>query len=235
MSVDPVSENPLSQFYPAFSWIVTLVVPVALVLTAMRVLMLPAFLHIEYNMPGFPPDRYGFTKEERLHWSKIALDYLLNSSDISFLEDLRFEDGSPVYNARELHHMVDVKKAVQAALTAWYLSLGALLALGLWAWRGGWWQAYLLSLSRGGWLTACLIGVLIFFVLLSFGVFFVAFHNVFFEPGTWMFNFSDTLIRLFPERFWRDIFIYVGALAMGGGFLLGYGLRLPLKPQATGA
>ena len=64
--------------------------------------------------------------------------------------------------------------------------------------------------------------MIIVFVLLSFGVFFVAFHNVFFDPGTWMFEFSDTLIRLFPERFWRDIFIYVGVLAGGAGLLIGF-------------
>ena len=40
-----------------------------------------------------------------------------------------------------------------------------------------------------------------------------------------MFEFSDTLIRLFPERFWRDIFIYVGILAGGAGLLIGFLLR----------
>jgi uncharacterized membrane protein len=63
-------------------------------------------------------------------------------------------------------------------------------------------------------------------MLLSFGVFFVAFHNVFFEPGTWVFYYSDTLIRLFPERFWRDIFLYVGGFAIISGLALGWGLKV---------
>jgi len=206
-------------------WLVTLLVPVALVLTAMRLMLTPAFLQLEYNMPGFPDDRYGFTKQDRLYWSRFALDYLLNSADISYLEDLRFEDGGEVYNQRELAHMIDVKIAVEAALLAWYLSMAGLFILGLLAWRGDWAADFLASLRRGGWLTVILLGTLIFIVILSFGVFFVAFHNVFFDAGTWMFKYSDTLIRLFPERFWRDIFIYVGLLAAGAGLALGIGLR----------
>ena len=214
-----------SVFYTGLSWLVTILVPVALVMTVVRLLMTPAFLQIEYSLPGFPDDRYGFTRQERLHWSNIALDYLLNSQDISFLGDLRFEDGQPVYNQRELRHMVDVKRTVQAALLVWYVSLLVLIALGLWAWRAGWLQFYRDGLARGGWLTVLLVGTIILFVAISFSVFFVAFHNVFFQPGTWTFLYSDTLIRLFPERFWRDIFIFVGVLSVGGGLGLALGLR----------
>ena len=45
----------------AIAWIVALLVPVALVLTAVRLLMTPAFVQIEYSTPGFPADPFGFT------------------------------------------------------------------------------------------------------------------------------------------------------------------------------
>lgn len=207
------------------SWLVSLLVPVVLVLTAMRLMMTTAFLNFEYNLPNFPVDRYGFTTEERLYYSEFAVDYLLNSAGISYLGDSRFEDGTPVFNERELHHMVDVKDAVRIALWVWYLSLLTLLFLWLWARQGGWLGEFKAGLARGGWLTVGIMAALLLIVVLSFGVFFVAFHNVFFDPGTWVFNFSDTLIRLFPERFWQDIFIYVGALAIAGGLALGLGFR----------
>jgi integral membrane protein (TIGR01906 family) len=70
-----------------------------------------------------------------------------------------------------------------------------------------------------------LVGGLVLFSLAAFGIFFTAFHNVFFQPGTWQFLWSDTLIRLFPTRFWQDIFIYVGILVVLGGLALGLGLR----------
>ena len=199
---------------------VMIIVPVFLALSSVRMVMTPALVHFEYNQPGFPPDPYGFTKEDRLYWSQIALDYLLNSEDISFLGELQFADGTPVYNARELRHMLDVKNTVTGVIYVWYISLAALVLIGAWAWHSGRWEDYKTGLARGGILTMILIGTILFFVVLSFGILFVAFHNVFFQPGTWTFNFSDTLIRLFPERFWRDIFLIVGGLSFAGGLLL---------------
>ena len=84
-------------------------IPIILVLTSVRLLLTDLFVRLEYNLPGFPVDRFGFTRADRVHHASIALDYLLNDDGIEFLGDQRFEDGSPVYNARELSHMVDVK------------------------------------------------------------------------------------------------------------------------------
>jgi ABC-type uncharacterized transport system permease subunit len=72
--------------------------PVTLLLTSVRLLLTPAFVRLDYGLPGFPPDPYGFTAAERLQGAGIALEYLLNDEPISFLGDLRFDDGSPVYN-----------------------------------------------------------------------------------------------------------------------------------------
>jgi hypothetical protein len=41
-----------------------------------------------------------------------------------------------------------------------------------------------------------------------------------------MFLFSDTLIRLFPIRFWQDAFLLAAVIALGGGIALGLGLRI---------
>jgi integral membrane protein (TIGR01906 family) len=198
-------------------------------------LLSPVFIRIEYNTPGFPDDLFGFTKQDRLYWANIARLYLLNDRGIDFLGDLRFTDGqlappqscrymedcNLLYNERELKHMLDVKTVVQVALNVWYGSLILLGVVGVWAWLGGWWRLFKIGVRRGGWLTVFLVVGILTFVLLSFGIIFVAFHNVFFESGTWTFFYSDTLIRLFPERFWRDTFLAVGLLSGGAGLLLG--------------
>jgi integral membrane protein (TIGR01906 family) len=208
-----------------FSWIVTLLVPVVLIMAGVRLLLTPVFVPFEYSTPGFPDDPFGFTRQDRLRWSQIAVDYLLNDEGISFLGDLRFDDGQPVYNERELQHMVDVKNVVQAALLVWYVSLGLLAALGVGGYLAGLWPEFQAGLARGGLLTVILLGAIILFVLIAFGVIFVAFHNVFFAPGTWTFLHSDTLIRLFPERFWRDTFLAIGLLAGVPGLALWYFFR----------
>ena len=208
-----------------FAWLVALLVPVVLVLSIVRLLLTPAFLRFEYSLPNFPPDRYGFSQQDRLYWAQFAVDYLLNSSDISCLGDLRFENGQPLYNQRELSHMVDVKVTVKAALRVWIAALLLLVALGVGARWSGWWETYLIGLRRGSWLTLIALATIILLVFLSFNMLFVAFHNVFFRPGTWTFLYTDTLIRLFPERFWYDIFIYVGGLSVGVSLIVIYLLR----------
>ena len=218
---DTAQESNRSGYRSWLTWLVTILVPVLLILTSVRLLLTPLFVQVEYRTPNFPADPYGFTREDRLNWSMIALDYLLNDEGISFLEDLQFEDGTAVYNARELRHMVDVKKVLQSALIVWYISLGAMLLLGIWAYWGGWWDGYKQGLGRGGWITVALIAVTMVAVLIAFSVFFVFFHEVFFDTGTWVFRFSDTLIRLFPQRFWRDTFIAIGLLSLAGGLGLG--------------
>lgn len=214
------------------SSLVAILVPIALIGIGLRILLSPIFLKIEYNMPYFPPDEYGFTKEDRLKWAPYALDYLENNEDISFLSNLEFDDGTPLYNERELSHMDDVKRVTQGALMVWYLSLALLGVLGVWAWFGGWWQAYRLGLMRGGWLMvglAVAIGLIVVIGIVInpnvFWNFFSGFHRIFFEGDSWLFLYSDTLIRLFPLRFWQDAFLLAAIIALGGGIALGLGLK----------
>jgi len=190
--------------------IVSFLLPFFLLMTAIRVVFQPVFLQVEYNAPGFPPDPYGFTLEDRLKWGKISLDYLFNDAGISFLADQRLPDGTPLYNERELGHMLDVKNLVQLMLKVW-LGLFVALALGLiWAWRGDWVPEFGRAFARGGWLTLGIIGAILIAIVVSFDWLFTAFHRIFFTGDTWLFLYSDSLIRLFPLRLWQDGFIAMG-------------------------
>jgi integral membrane protein (TIGR01906 family) len=220
--------------FAILSLIITLVVPIALIGLGLRVLLTPLFLQVEYNMPYFPPDEFGFTKADRLKWAPYALNYLTNRADISYLGNLKFDDGQPLYNERELSHMNDVKRVTQGALKVWYIALVVLVLLGIWAWIGGWRDAYRLGLMRGGWLMVILAIAVGLIALIGIAVspnlffqFFAGFHSLFFEGDSWLFLFSDTLIRLFPIRFWQDAFLWAAIIALGGGIALGLGLRSP--------
>lgn len=214
------------------SWFVALLVPLALIGLGLRVLLTPLFLQIEYSMPYFPPDEYGFTEADRLKWAPYALEYLVNTTDISYLGDLRFNDGSPLYNERELSHMEDVKRVTKAAMNVWYVTLILLAALGVLSRFAGLGQAYRQGLMRGGWLMVWLAVAVGLIVVIGIALnpnvfwnFFVGFHRLFFEGDTWLFLYSDTLIRLFPLRFWQDAFLLAAVIALGGGVALALGLK----------
>jgi len=214
------------------SWFVAILIPLALIGLGLRLLLTPAFLQIEYNMPYFPRDEYGFTKQDRLRWAPYALNYLVNNADISFLGELKFDDGTPLFNERELSHMEDVKRVTKGALNIWYITLALLLALGIWSRLGHWEQAYRQGLMRGGWLMVGLAIAVGLIVVIGIAVnpnvfwnFFAGFHSLFFEGDSWLFLYSDTLIRLFPLRFWQDAFLLAAVIALGCGVGLGLGLR----------
>jgi len=203
-------------------------VPVVLILTNVRLLLTPLFVSVEYSTPGFPDDPYGFTREERLRLAELARAYLFNDAGPEFLGDLRDANGIALYNPRELSHMVDVKVLVQGAVRLWTALAILLAGVGLAAWRfassGTVWRGFNLGARITLFLMAALVGLL----LLSFSVLFTGFHQVFFQSGTWVFYTSDTLIRLFPMRFWRDVFALLMVLTLvEAGLLLWVTRRKP--------
>lgn len=215
------------------TWLTTILIPFALIMLGARLLMMPVFPEIEYRMPGFPDDPYGFTLEDRLRWSKLSIEYLVNDAELSFLAELKFDDGTPIYNERELNHMLDVKNVVQRLLNFWFINLALLVLVKLWAWRAGQLDSFRAGLSRGGFLTVGLLVTLGAFAAVSFWQFFAWFHSLFFEGDTWLFRFDDTLIRLFPLRFWQDAVIYIVGFAILAGLALGFGFgkRSAISPR----
>lgn len=214
------------------SYLVSVLVPLALIGLALRILLTPLYFNIEYRMPYFPVDEYGMTQQQRLHWAPFAVKYLVNDADISYLGNLKFEDESPLFNERELKHMQDVKNVVSGALRVWYITLAILLVLLILFYKNNWISYYLIGLQRGGWWIigfALMIGFIVGVgILLNpdvFWRFFTAFHTLFFEGNSWLFFYSDTLIRLFPIRFWQDAFLWAAVLSLGGGAGLAFGLK----------
>ena len=219
-SVDasPATHSPI---WASAAWrLLAIALPIALLLTNVRVLGTDFLLRSEYRRAGFPPDPYGFTVEERIAHAGVARDYLLNDSGIEFLGDLRFEDGSPVYNARELRHMEDVKQLVQITLKAWLVSLVVVGVAAAGLVFGGRAAELRRGLRAGARLTGILMAVLIVGLAAAFSVVFVGFHRIFFEGDTWLFLYTDTLIRLFPEQFWRDAFLFLALATLAEAALV---------------
>ncbi len=190
--------------------------PLLLVLINARLLMSNAYLNWEYNRPSFPEDPFGMTREERLTYAPLALAYLFNNEGVDFLGDQTFPNGAPLYNQRELAHMLDVKN-VTRRLSFFGLGLMGVFALCVAALAipPDTRPALFRALFRGSALTAALIVLGLIAVATSFDWLFTQFHALFFEGDSWIFLYSDTLIRLFPVEFWTDAF----ALMFGGALI----------------
>ncbi|WKZ50350.1 MAG: TIGR01906 family membrane protein [Anaerolineales bacterium] len=217
-------------------FLTALLTPIVLLGFALRLLLTPVFPTMEYNLPWFPPDAYGFTVGDRVGWSRYAVEYLTNREDIGYLSRLHFENGESLFNERELSHMEDVKRVTRGALDVFYLALAGLALLGLWSKRGDQWSAFRQGLKRGGWImvgiagaVAAVVAVGMFLIPDLFWTFFSGFHALFFKGDSWLFEYSDTLIRLFPLRFWQDAFLLVALIAVAGGL----GLALGIKRDTT--
>lgn len=186
--------------------------------------MFPLYFALEYHRTDFPADYYGFTTADRIKYAPYAVDYMLYAKPLAYLGDLRFEDGTPFYNERELQHMDDVQRVTQVAFGVWIGVLAGQALIGVILWQ----TPLLLRgvLIGGSLLTLGLLSVGAAGVLLAWDRFFTLFHQLFFADGTWVFAYSDSLIRLYPPRFWQDSALNIGAfMAVGALVILGGCLR----------
>ncbi len=220
-------------------WLVVVLTPVVLILTMARFLVADWYPRFEYGRPGFPPDSYGFNSEQRLDLALVAIHYLnapgSAEQTISMLTEQRIPGtAQPLYNQYEISHMIDVKRVMSqlwrvqiVALLVVAVSL-ALLLSGRETRAGGYW-----ALMMGGLFNTILLVVMGAFVLLGWQTFFIQFHEVFFPPGSWTFEWTDSLIRLFPDRFWFEAgaIIVLGTLA--AGLLLALAGKLLLRRTST--
>ena len=212
-----------------------------IVLGAVQVLTLDQYVGLEYGKTDFPPDPFGFSADQRLAYATTNFRFVREAQPLSALAEQKL-DGQPAYTTRELEHMQDVQSVYQASAQIWQsaLVLTLLLSFTL-GWQAETRPALATAAKVGGLATAGLVGVIGLLAVVAWQFWFVAFHQVFFAAGTWSFEYSDTLIRLFPERFWLDAALTITGLSLTGGLAVAtvscWYLRRtprPLVPQTAG-
>ncbi|RLC97620.1 MAG: TIGR01906 family membrane protein [Chloroflexi bacterium] len=211
-------------------WLLVLALPVFLLVADVRTATGHWFVHWEYGKASFPSDPYGLSTAERIPLAKTCVDYLATGADISLLADLQLPDGQPAFNQRELRHMFDVQVVyghlMSACIVAALLLAGgiaALLTSDQTRWRVP------AALLNGSLLTLGLLGAVGAYMALSWGEFFTTFHRIFFEGSSWLFDHSDTLIRLFPMRFWIDVAVVIVGLLIVETIAIGSGAWIWLR------
>jgi len=195
------------RLFLAFLSILT---PLLFITSAMRTALTPIFVNLEYHLPNFPPDPYGFSKKERLVWANYSIRYLLGKVSEEEFSTLEFPDGTPLFNEREISHMIDVHDLTLVMLNVWRILLVFFILVLFLGWKNNWLHTLIHSLENGAKITIVLTLGIFLYVIMNFNHLFTIFHQIFFEGDSWLFYLSDTLIRLFPIKFWQDLFIYIG-------------------------
>jgi integral membrane protein (TIGR01906 family) len=215
----------------AVRWLVVIAMPFMIGLGAIRAVILWDYPAWEYQR--IPSDQFGFTDEERLDLAQATLAYMQRPEPaeqvIFMLEELRLPGSNdPLYNEREIEHMIDVKVVAdglwRVAQIAIVLVTAGLLFLVARPFSRR--DAYR-AVFHGGLATTAVLLSIGLLIGLAWEFFFVQFHELLFPPGTWVFARTDSLIRLFPEQFWFDVGVIISGGALVTGILvaaLGYGL-----------
>jgi integral membrane protein (TIGR01906 family) len=218
---------------PIARWLVVLAMPFFLGFTVITFIVSPWYPRWAYGRESFPPDRFGFNQEQRLDLALVAVDYLQRrepAEQVIFMLERQRLPGSddPLYNDREIGHMLDVKHLTDAIrrlsrVATFLVAAGLAFLLAAPATRREGYKA----LWHGGLATVILLLAIALFILIGWDIFFVMFHQTLFPPGTWSFAYSDSLIRLFPEKFWFDLGVIVSGVTLLLGIVvaaIGYAL-----------
>ncbi len=196
-----------------------LLIPILIITAAVRLLATDKFLAFEYGKASFPSDPFGFTNQQRFILASTNIHYVRTHLPNDELSKQTL-NGTPVYNPREISHMVDVRAVFQSIFQVWQAAFLLVLFFGFMLWQKGEWKMLASAIQSGGLLTSGFILSIGLLAVFAWQFWFEMFHLFFFKPGSWLFSYSDTLIRLFPMEFWFDATLNISILSLIGGLII---------------
>ncbi|MFA7249584.1 MAG: TIGR01906 family membrane protein [Dehalococcoidia bacterium] len=176
-----------------------------------------------YNVPAI-------TGIERVQLDRAAHEIVqyFTSGDTTSLLDIRVRvaggETQPLYNEREIIHMRDVKQLFQLVFRLHEVAFAYIVAYiaGVYLWSR---EQSLRRLAQqamtGGIATVVILGAMAVMMLVGFDQLFLLFHQMSFANDFWQLDpATDRLVQMFPQGFWFDVSIGVGALTVLEGGLV---------------
>lgn len=119
-------------------------------------------------------------------------------------------DGTgPLLDAGERSHMTDVSRLVRLLAAIVVVAAVVLGVSAAWLRHEPARRGRIMLIAAGGIGAAAIVLAIVFAV--AFEPAFLAFHRIFFRPGTYLFEPGSELITLFPQPFWFDAALAAGA------------------------
>jgi len=182
--------------------------PLFFTTNAIRVLLTETYVRAAY--PHLAPDDV-LTKKHRTELALLGLRAVdpLRGGSVALLREPRLPSGRRAFTPKELRHMRDVRTWLWRLLVFQLLVVAA-LAVGAVRAR----RELARALLAGGVATVAIGAVAIVAMLVDFDDVLLGFHKLLFEGESWHFTNQDTLIRVYPERFWNWTGIAMGVLVL---------------------
>jgi integral membrane protein (TIGR01906 family) len=197
-----------------------LLVPLLVVANGVYVLAHPWFVRFEYHRHGFPADASGMSTRERTRLALLGLRSIQpwEREGVGLLQKARLSDGTPAFGPREVRHMEHVRRILLGLLSLYAIGIVTLVAF---ASRRRTRELARRGLRVGVGVTFGLGAVVGAGLLINPIGFLTAFHTVvFFSGSSWRFADTDTLRRLYPDRFWEDTAVLLSIAAAAQCLLL---------------
>ena len=188
--------------------IVAVFVPLLLIGNAVHAVAHPWFPRVVIHR--LPREPYGLTQAQRLALARVSLDAIVPfGGGDRVLREARLPSGEPAFDPKERHHLGSVRDYIAGLYLIHVLGIVAI--------------AVLLAVRRtrriacdgllvGGILTLGIAAFVGIYLAVSPVSFLGGFHRFFFSGDSWRFAETETLRRVFPDRFWTDTAVAIGAL-----------------------
>jgi integral membrane protein (TIGR01906 family) len=190
--------------------------PIALVTTNVRLLANAPMVY-DYSFDRYDAEESTGLSRAELDEAGAALREYFNNGEKTFFHSVT-EDGLPtsLFNARETRHMEDVKSLFVQVNRLQEITVIFVLvySVGFFIWaRDGKVRQLAAQCLIGLALGIAVIGGIGIVAAFGFDAAFERFHTIAFSNDLWKLNpATDHLIQMFPEPFWRDMTILLGAM-----------------------
>ena len=198
--------------------------PVAIVTTNIRLLANAPAVY-DYAFDHYDAESVTGISRTELDGAGAAIRDYFNNGEKTFYYPVTI-DGleQPIFNATETRHMEDVKSLMVQLNRVQEISvifvLAYVVAFFIWARDGEMRQLATQALIGVG-LGALVVGGIGVTAAFGFEAAFERFHGIAFANDFWQLNTrTDHLIQMFPEPFWRDMTILLGAMSALVGFII---------------
>lgn len=197
--------------------------PIALITTTIRVAISEQAIY-DYSVRHYDAEgASGIAEAELISANGEIKNYLIGSDPGPLAPKVKNSEGRDenLFNAKETIHMADVRDLVQTMFTIQLLAVAASLALA--ALIVSFWSARVLAVGMlyGASLIGIVLGLGGALAMTGFDAAWSEFHVIAFTNDLWQLDpDTDHLIQMYPERFWQEVTLWIGAAIILQAFVI---------------